>query len=120
MHVLAPQESQPDIGIKEIQGVHRCVRWSTLTFGPSETTSGNRTLFGRGLWPCKRTVLTPRGRVHGPSNLWRPLAALPCGKEAVEYQPWYERIPLSWSDYCLFAINMTHTFSVDNRPAAPA
>jgi hypothetical protein len=24
----APQESQPDIGIKEIQGIHRCVRWS--------------------------------------------------------------------------------------------
>jgi hypothetical protein len=55
----------------------------TLTFGPSETISGNRTLFGRGLWPCKRTVLTSERRVHGPSNLGRPLAALPCGKE-----PW--------------------------------
>ena len=28
MHVPTPQESQPDIGIKEILGVHRCVRWS--------------------------------------------------------------------------------------------
>jgi hypothetical protein len=28
MHVPVPQERQPDIGIKEIQGIHRCVRWS--------------------------------------------------------------------------------------------
>ena len=45
-HVPTPQEYEPDVGIKEIQCVHRSVRWSHPTFGPSETISGNFTLFG--------------------------------------------------------------------------
>jgi hypothetical protein len=46
-HVPTPQEYEPDVGIKEIQCVHRSVRWSHPTFGPSETISGNFTLFGQ-------------------------------------------------------------------------
>src|SRR5580704_121317 len=44
----------------------------TFTFGPSETMSGNRTLLERGLWPCKRTVLTPAST---SSRMKKPLAA---------------------------------------------
>jgi hypothetical protein len=51
----------------------------TCTFGPSETISGNRTLFGRGLWPCKRTVLTPE---RTSSRTEEPLAAACC------FRPW--------------------------------
>jgi hypothetical protein len=45
-HVPTPREYEPDVGIKEIQCVHRSVRWSHPTFGLSETISGNFTLFG--------------------------------------------------------------------------
>ena len=47
----------------------------TLTFGPLETISGNRTLFERGLWPCKRTVLTPE---RTSSRTEEPFAAACC------------------------------------------
>src|SRR5580692_3155160 len=47
----------------------------TFTFGPSETMSGNRTLLERGLWPCKRTLLTPAST---SSRIEEPLAAACC------------------------------------------
>ena len=33
MHVPAPQQREPNIGIKEIQRVHKYVRWSNLPWG---------------------------------------------------------------------------------------
>ena len=43
----------------------------TFTFGPFETMSGNRIPLERGLWPCKRTLLTPAST---SSRIEEPLA----------------------------------------------
>jgi hypothetical protein len=79
-HVPTPQEYEPDVGVKEIQCVHRSVRWSHPTFGPSETISGNFTLFGQRPLACSRTVLTPARINSRTERPWQRLVVSASGR----------------------------------------
>lgn len=67
---VATMEPEKDIGIKEIQRVHRFVRWLRYLW-PIENDKRKSNLFERGRCPVSRTLLTP---ARTSSRLERPLA----------------------------------------------
>jgi len=71
MDVPTPQQCQPNIRVKEIQGVHRSVRSLGPPSGP-DTIRGNLILRERGRLPWTRVTLTPK-RIS--SRMDRPCAA---------------------------------------------
>src|ERR1700674_3725621 len=92
MYMPAPQERQPDIGIKEIQRVHRSAHSSGLPVVLWKQSEEIRLALASAAVPARPHVSHREEPVHESNNQFPPPAPLISGKGVPECPPWSESI----------------------------